>query len=185
MLLLIAGLLLFCGSHLTVSLAPALHARRNEPAVTGAIALLSLGGLALIVFGWRGAETQWLFAQPPATRLLALLLIAVGVYLFVVSGRPSRVKRVLRHPQLTGVLLWSLAHLLLNGDSRSLLLFGALGAWCVAEMLLINRRDGAWQKPEAPSLGTDIGTAVVAVVVFAVLAWAHPWLAGVPVYLPG
>ena len=61
----------------------------------------------------------------------------------------------------------------LNGDSRSLLLFGVLGAWCVVEILLINRRDGAWQKPEAPPLGTDIATAVVAVVVFVALIAFH------------
>ena len=39
-------------------------------------------------------------------------------------GCPSAIKRVLRHPQLKGLGLWSAGHLCLNGDSKSLLLFG-------------------------------------------------------------
>ena len=101
----------------------------------------------------------------------------------VVSGRASRVKRVLRHPQLTGVLLWAIAHLLLNGDLRSVALFGGLALWSVLEILLINRRDGAWVRPEAPPLATDAVTAVVAVLVLGALVWAHPWLAGVAVHV--
>ena len=35
-------------------------------------------------------------------------------------------KRLLRHPQLTGVLLWGVGHLFANGENRSLLLFGGM-----------------------------------------------------------
>jgi uncharacterized membrane protein len=184
MSLLLAGLLLFCGSHLSVATLPSLARRRKEGAVKGTVALLNVVGMVLIILGWRGAQTQWLYELPAAVRLLALLLVGAGIYLAVVAGRPSRIKRRVRHPQLTGVLLWSLAHLLLNGDTRSVLLFGTLATWSLLEILFINQRDGAWRKPEAPPLGTDVATAVVAVVVLAALVWAHPWLAGVPVQLP-
>ena len=110
-----------------------------------------------------------------------MLLIAVAIYLFVVSARPSVVKRYLRHPQLTGVFIWGVAHMLANGDSRSLVLFGAIAAWSIFEIILINRRDGEWIKPDAPPLATDLLTAVVAVIAVVALAWAHPWFAGVPV----
>ena len=126
-----------------------------------------------------------MYALPPVVTHLALTLIVVAVYLIVSASRPSRLKRVLRHPQLTGVFLWAVAHLLLNGDSRSLLLFGTLATWTLVEMLVINRRDGVWVRPEAPPLSTDLATAAVALVVLAVLIWAHPWFTGMPVTLPG
>ena len=187
MTLLVAGLLLFTGSHLFMSVGAgaldALRQRLGAGPVKGLLAMLIGGGLALIVVGWRASEVLWLYALPPLVRAPAFALIACGIYLMVVSGRASRVKRVLRHPQLTGVLLWAIAHLLLNGDLRSVALFGGLALWSVLEILLINRRDGAWVRPEAPPLATDAVTAVVAVLVLGALVWAHPWLAGVAVHV--
>mgnify|MGYP001827462999 CR=1 FL=1 len=187
MTLLVVGLLLFTGSHLFMSVGAGaretLRQRLGAGPVKGLLAVLIGGGLALLVVGWRASEVLWLYALPPFVRAPAFALIACGIYLMVVSGRASRVKRVLRHPQLTGVLLWAIAHLLLNGDLRSAVLFGGLALWCVLEILLINRRDGQWIRPEAPSLATDAVTVVVAVLILAALVWAHPWLAGVPVHV--
>ncbi len=188
MFLLATGLALFTVVHLLLGLAPqgvnGLRETLGAPAVKGIVALVSLAGIVLLVMGWRSAEVSWIYAPPAALRVPALVVIALSIYLFVVANRPSAVKRVLRHPQLTGLFLWSLAHLALNGDNRSVLLFGWLGAWAVVEILLINRRDGQYEPAPAPPLATDLVTAVVAVVVIVALAWAHPWLAGVPV-IPG
>ena len=185
MALLLLGLFLFYGAHLLASvLAPRLRSwreRRGEGPVKGVIALAILAGLVLIVLGWRSAVPQGIYAPPPELRLPALVLLVIAVWLFAVASRPSALKRVLRHPQLTGLLLWCIAHLMVNGDSRSLLLFGSMGVWSVAEMLLINRRDGAYTPPAMPGLGADIVTAVIAVALFLLLVLVHPWLAGVPV----
>jgi uncharacterized membrane protein len=187
MTLLVAGLLLFTGSHLFMAVGvgelDSLRQRLGAGPVKGLLAVLIGGGLALMVIGWRASEVLWLYALPPVVQTVAFVLIASGIYLMVVAGRASRVKRVLRHPQLTGVLLWAIAHLLLNGDLRSAVLFGGLALWCVLEILLINRRDGPWIRPEAPPLATDAVTAVIAVLVLGALVWAHPWLAGVPLYV--
>jgi uncharacterized membrane protein len=37
----------------------------------------------------------------------------------------------LRHPQLLAVKTWAVAHLLVNGDLASIMLFGGLLAWAV------------------------------------------------------
>ena len=60
------------------------------------------------------------FLYQPAAGLhgLALAILILAFALMVVSSRNSRLRRIVRHPQLTGVTLWGLAHLLLNGDSR-------------------------------------------------------------------
>jgi uncharacterized membrane protein len=103
----------------------------------------------------------------------------VALLLFAASGMTTNIKRVLRHPQLTGLATWAAAHLLANGELRSLVLFGGLGLWAVVAMLFINRRDGAWQKPEPQPMAGEWKPAAAAVAGFAVLYLLHPWIAGV------
>ena len=184
MTLLVIGIALFAGLHLIKSLAPSLRAdlqkRLGESGYKGVLSLLLLASIALIVFGWRSATPQFVYMPSPALRLPALGLMLLAFFMLVVSHRPSRLRRLVRHPQLTAVALWAVAHLLLNGSSRALLLFGAMAVWAVVEILAINRRDGAWIKAEAPPPGTDIANLVVTAVVVAVFVYVHPWLAGVP-----
>jgi uncharacterized membrane protein len=99
--------------------------------------------------------------------------------LFVASNLPTNLKRLIRHPQLTGVATWAFAHLLANGDSRSLVLFGGIGVWAVVEMGLLNRRDGAWRRPEPLPLVAELKPLIGAAVAFAILFLAHPYIAGV------
>ena len=55
----------------------------------------------------------------------------------------------MRHPQLTAVKIWAVAHLLVNGDLASLVLFGGLLAWAVVEVIVINRSE-VWVRPARP-----------------------------------
>ena len=109
-----------------------------------------------------------------------MLLAMVGIILFVASNFPSRIKRLVRHPQLTGVLLWSLAHLAANGDSRSLVVFGSLAFWSIFSMLTINRRNGAWVRP-VPVGGwwLEVVVVVTGVVVSGLIVRFHQHLAGI------
>jgi uncharacterized membrane protein len=185
MILLVIGVLLFAGVHLTKSLAPSFRAdmqqRLGENGYKGIFSLLILASMALIVFGWRSAVPQYLYTPSAAMQAPALFLLVVAFWLMVVSSRPSRVNRLLRHPQLTGVGLWGAAHLLLNGDSRALILFGGMATWTLLEMFAINRRDGAWIKAQPPALSADVINLVITAVVLAAIIYAHPWLAGVSV----
>lgn len=185
MTMLYVGLALFALVHLVpavgTDLRSSLIARLGEGGYKGIFSLLLVASLALMVFGWRGAQPEFVYAPLSALHLPALALMVVAFYLFIVSGRPSRIKRLLRHPQLTGVALWGIAHLLINGDIRSLVLFGGMSLWAVLEILAINRRDGEWQKPEPPAMSVEIAAAAVAAVVVVVLIFVHPGIAGVPV----
>ncbi|RLQ23566.1 NnrU protein [Seongchinamella sediminis] len=187
MALLTLGVLLWAVTHLLPSIsAPAraaLVARIGENGYKGLFSLLTLAALALIIVGWRSIDQPgYLYTLPLWTRHLGMLLVLVAFILFVASGQPTRIKQYLRHPQLTGVILWAGAHLMMNGDARSLVLFGGLGLWALLEIIFINRRDGEWLKPEPPGIAQDLKLLVIAVLVYAAVAWAHRWLAGVAIF---
>jgi len=185
MTMLVLGVLIFAGAHLIPSLAPAVRGawvgKLGENGYKGCFSLLLLIGMGLIVAGWRSTLPALIYMPVSGIQPLAIALLYAAFVLMAVSARPSRIKRVLRHPQLTGVLLWGIAHLILNGDNRSLVLFSGLALWALVEIIAINRREGAWVKPEAPPWSAELVTLLIAVVVISVIVFAHPWIAGVPV----
>ncbi|MCB1675907.1 MAG: NnrU protein [Halioglobus sp.] len=185
MALLILGILLFTCVHLIPSLAPNLRAqwrtRLGEGVYRGLFSLAVLAGIVLTVLGWRSMDPVYLYTPYPALRHPAMGLLLLAFLLLVVSKRKSRLRLWLRHPQLTGVLLWAGAHLLLNGDNRSLLLFGCLAVWTVVEMFAINRREGVWVRGTAPSWGSEFVTLLITVVVVGVVIYIHPWISGMPI----
>lgn len=185
---LILGVALFAGVHLVPSLAggikSAIWERLGEGGYKGIFSLLLVGAFALMIYGWRNTIPQGIYAPPEALRLPALALMCLAFLVMGASTRNSRIRLFIRHPQLTGVALWGVAHLLLNGDSRSLVLFGGLALWAAIEIVTISRREGVWIKEAAPGWGAEVVTLLIAVVTIAVLVFAHPWLSGVSA-LPG
>lgn len=186
MALLLLGLLLFAGVHFIPSLAPGIKVawvgKLGENGFKGVFSLLLLASFALMIFGWRSVTPQLLYVPPLALHVPALGLVALGFLIMVAANRNSRIRLLIRHPQLTGVALWGVAHLLLNGEDRSVILFGGLTVWAIGEIFAINRRDGAWIKEPPPGWGAEVVTVLAAAVVVGVLVAIHPWLAGVPVW---
>ena len=185
MTLLILGVILWSAVHLFRGLAPAPRDRlaaAHETRYKSVFSLLVIGSLVLIVFGWRAAEPSFVYTEPDWGRVVNMALMLVALILFFSGRVKTNIKRVIRHPQLTGVLLWSVGHLLSNGDSRSVFLFAALGLWAVIEIVLINRRVGPWQKPDPVPVGRDLVPVVIGAVAYGILGWAHPYFTGVSIY---
>ena len=184
MALLLLGLGLWCGVHLFPSLAAASRAglieRLGEGIYKLAFTLCVVAAIVLMVFGWRSMTPGHVYTPPVWGRHLTMVLVLLTFYLFAVARSKSNIKRYLRHPQLTGLLLWGIGHLLANGDSRSLILFPVLSIWALTEMYFINRRQGPWQKPEPVSAGTEIITALKGIVLYLIFLFAHPYLSGIP-----
>ena len=185
MVLIASGVLLFAFVHLFPALVPARRQQLwNRSGEGGYKDLYSLGvaaGIVLIVVGWRSTVPATVYVPPPELRHPAMALVVVAFWFMVLSGRPSRVKQWLRHPQLTGVFLWAVAHLAMNGDTRSVVLFSGLALWSLLEIPLINHREGVWIKGNSPPLSKDIMTVGITAVVVVVLMHLHPWFAGMPV----
>lgn len=179
------GLLIWVCVHLFPSLFPAprerLITRLGSNAYQGLFALCILAGLLLIIFGWRNAQPTQVYLPPAGLRHPAMLLVIIGFILMVAANFPAtRFKRIIRHPQLTGVAIWAFAHLLMNGDSRSLLVFAALGLWSLVSMFSINRRDGIWIKPgKSDGWGQDVIILVGGLALSALAFYFHEYLSGV------
>ncbi|MEM9257278.1 MAG: NnrU family protein [Pseudomonadota bacterium] len=186
MTLLTLGVIVFALVHFIPSLAPGIKARAQaglgDNGWKGLFSLTLLLSLAMMIVGWRHTQPAFLYSPPQGLHLPAIGLLLIAFLLLVASARPTRLRLYIRHPQLTGVALWSIGHLLLNGDQRSLILFGGLAAWAIGEMIAINRRDGGWTKESPPGWGQEVFTLIITVTVVTLVVQVHPWLSGKTVY---
>ena len=186
MTLLVAGLVLFAGAHLYPAVfkanRDALAERLGQNAYRGAFSVVIVISLVMLVLGWRSASPTHVYAPPLAGSVLTAVLTFVAFVLFVGAQTKTNIKRFLRHPQMLAVILWSLAHLLANGDSRSVVLFGGMGAWAILEIVFCNRRDGGWQRPDPSHPGWDIATVAIGAVAYVALLLLHEMLFNVAPY---
>jgi uncharacterized membrane protein len=183
MAMLHAGLALWFVVHAFPSVAPArrsaLQQSLGEKPYRGVFSLLILAALLLIVFGWKSAIPFAIYVPPLGPGLLSSALVLGALILFFSSRVNGHIKRVLRHPQMAGTTLWAVSHLLTNGDSRSVALFGTMAVWAVFEIIMINRREGARSGAAAASGKFDLIAIVIGAVVFAVVGHFHLALFGV------
>ena len=188
MALLIAGLVVFLGAHtFTILRGPraALIGRLGEGGYKGLYSVVSAVGLVLIVWGfsrYRAHDYLQLWTPPTALRPLAILLMWFAFVALAATYSPAgKIKAALRHPMLVAVKAWALAHLLVNGDLGTLLLFGAFLVWAVYDRIAVKRRGDPGAPPApAPKKGDAIAI-VVGTAAFAAMFWLHPWLIGVPI----
>jgi uncharacterized membrane protein len=223
---LVAASAFFLLIHFGVSgtrLRDALVARMGEGPYRGAFSLASLVGLVWMVRAYGRAPKIELWGVPLGLRPAAFVVVFVAV-LFVVIGLASRgptsvgmegklaegaasvrgITRITRHPFLWGVALWALAHLIMNGDVASLILFGSLLLLALAGTAAIDakrRRRFAdqWQRFAAstsnvPFAAVAAGTnqlapalreigllrALIAIAVYALLFALHGPVIGAP-----
>jgi len=223
------ALAVFVLLHIGVSatgLRTALVGRIGEGPFRGLFALASAATLVWMIWAYaqmRGNPFDGLnaaFWTPPAWGRYAAQGLMIVSFLFVVVGlttpgptlagaektlqkaEPATgILRITRHPFLWGVAIWSLAHLLANGERFALMLFGALGLMVLFGTRSIDRK-GAARDPEGwarfaavtsnvPFAGIvqgrnrlalgEMGWRIaLALIVYAAFAYAHEWVIGVP-----
>ena len=179
MALLILGLLLWVAAHFfkRVAVGPrrVMQDRMGE-ASKGVIAAILLLSVVLMVIGYRNAFGEFYWGRTAAMTGINNLLMLVSVALFGLGSSKSRLRSKMRYPMLTGVVVWAVAHLLVNGDTASFILFGGLAIWALAEMVVINRAEPEYVPYEGGSVAGDIRLVVISLVVYAVISAIHIWL---------
>ena len=178
MILLVLGIALWMAAHLFKRVAPERRAAMGGPG-KGAVAAMLLVSLVLIVLGYRWAAFVPLWYPPSFMWHINNALMLLAVWTFAsseIKGGKIWPATKIRHPQLTAVKIWAVAHLLVNGDLASVVLFGAMLGWAVIEVVVINRAVPDWTPPPRAEPRKRIVLAIITVVVFAVIAGIHYWL---------
>lgn len=190
MLPLILGLLLFFAVHLvptSPSLRRGLVERFGEGPFKIVYGILALIGLVLIVLGYHKLQLMpgknpvlW---DPPAwTRHIAFLLMLLAMILLVAAYVPSRIRTAAKHPLLAAIKAWALAHLLVNGDLGSLLLFGSFLAFAVYDRISLKRRPSAGPPVAPASALNDVLVVAAGLALYAlIMFWGHGAIIGVPI----
>ena len=168
------GLILWTAAHLFKRVAPDLRARMGT-AGKGLVAVAILAALGLMIVGYRQAAFVNLWFPPAWTVHLNNLMMLAAVFVYGMSATKGRLRGTMRHPQLTAVKIWAVAHLLVNGDLASLILFGGLLAWAVLEVVVINRAE-AWVRPAPGPAKKDVLLVVITLVLYAAMTAIHAWL---------
>ena len=185
---LIAGLIVFIGTHSVVSFMPATRAALMQ--TLGKVGwrslhgVLAIVGIYLISVGYASARMapEWLWVAPVWTRHLAALLMLLAFVLVGAALVPgSKLKARFGYPFLLAIKTWAIAHLLANGGLHDVLLFGAFLAWSVAAYVVHRKRDRAVGKAASNGSWARDGLAVVTgVVLWAIVAfWLHAAVIGI------
>jgi uncharacterized membrane protein len=188
MLILIAGIVIFLGTHTLTTLRETragLIEKLGPGPFKGLYSLVALAGFVLIILGFHRYRAEgWvqLWIPPLWTRHLTIVLMWFAFVALATSGpRPSRIRGWLRHPMLVGVKIWALAHLLANGDAGGVLLFGSFLAWAVYDRIAVKRRGDLGAARVAGFTRADAIAVGGGTVAYVAMIFLHPLLIGVPV----
>jgi uncharacterized membrane protein len=157
MLLLILAALLWLFIHIGLSgttLRDAATARLGEKRFAIVFSLASVVAIVLLVMAYNDAETGFLWAPADWLRWVLALLMLPAFVLFMASHRrnptamgnkglgeePRGIQRVTRHPMLWSFAIWAFVHLIANGDTASLVFFGAFLVTALAGMPSIDAK---------------------------------------------
>lgn len=181
--ILVIGILLWSAAHLFKRGFPQRRKAMQTGMGNGAKGIFAaaiLLSVVLMVLGYRMAAFVPVYTPPAWGVHVNNLAMLLAVALFGLGSSKSPLRARLRHPMLLGFIIWTLAHLLVNGDLASLVLFGGLLIWAAVEIPVINANEPA---PAPFTGGTTMGTVrlvIITVVVYAVIAAIHTWLGVYP-----
>lgn len=173
-IVLILGLALWTAAHFFKRLAPAQRAAMGDKG-KAVVAVGVVAGLVLMILGYQWAAFINVWYPPAFFTHINNLLMLLAFYSYGIGAAKGKLAQRIRHPQLIAVKTWAIAHLLVNGDLASIILFGGLLAWAVGSAILINKSE-SWTPPAEIKPKGDLKLIVIALVLYAVVAGVHVWL---------
>lgn len=146
MAVLLAGLILFFGVHAISIISETWRDRMagkiGELPWKGLYGMIALVGLVLLIHGYdmTRASSGIVYTPAPWLRHLVMVLMLPVFPLLLAAYLPGRIRRWSRHPMLLATILWAAGHLLVNGRTVDLLLFGAFLVWALADLWSLRSR---------------------------------------------
>lgn len=189
MTLLVVGIVLFLGLHLVRVVAPGFRqsmiASVGESGWKIGYSVGSILTLVLLIYGFGQARqvTGMLYNPPVWMAHITITLMLIAVICLVASLLPAgHIAVKTKHPMVLSVKIWALSHLLANGETSSVLLFGAFLAWGVILRISLKRRQRAGDITLRPFVSAkyDLYAVVIGVVAWALITFKlHELLIGV------
>jgi len=188
MFVLILGIIVFLGVH-SVPIFHETRAHLIERFGLGTFkvvySLVALIGFGLIVWGFHLYRAGGLIAvwTPPTwmRHVTVLLMWLAFVALACMNPAPSLIRGWLRHPMLVAIMIWALAHLLINGDAGGMLLFGSFLAWAIVDRIAVKTRGDVGARRIKSFTGADAMALGLGTVAYVAMILLHPILIGVSV----
>lgn len=179
-ILLIVGLALWAGLHLLRSFKPDVRAQLQDKmgdASKGLIALGLLISLVMMIYGYRWTPYIEVWTPPSFMIHINNLLMLFALYVYFQTATQPGTAWIMgntKNPQLTGFKIWAVAHLLVNGDLTSIILFGGLIAWAVVEVIASKRTPSLVDR-SAAKISSPVVHLGLVLVAFAVITGLHTW----------
>lgn len=173
--LLILGVALWWAAHLFKRVLPERRAAMGNGG-KGAVALVLVVSIVLMVLGFRA--TPYVAVWTPPTFMIHInnLLVLIAIWMMSPAGQKGVILNKVRHPMLGGFKAWAFAHLLVNGDLASIVMFGGLLAWAISEVIVINKAEPNWAPGAPGTLAKDAMFFAASVVLLGVIGMVHGWL---------
>ncbi len=189
MALLIVGIIIFLGLHLIRVVAPGLRQSLinslGENGWKAAYSVVSILSLVLLIYGFGQARqvTGMLYTPPVWMAHITITLMLIAVICLVASLLPAgHIAVKTKHPMVLSVKIWAFSHLLANGETSSVLLFGAFLAWGVILRIALKRRQRAGELTLRPFVSGkyDLYAVIIGIVAWALITFKlHELLIGV------
>lgn len=185
----LGGMVVFFGTHFFSA-----FRRRDGQGVVGSLgagpykglySLLTIAGFIALAWGYANLKPWIPLADPPSfMRHIAMALMIPAMVLIVAAYVPTGfIKKVVKHPMLTAVKIWALAHLLVNWDIGSLILFGSFLMFGVIDRIALKRRGDAGAAEATPNVVGDLIALAVGLALYGVLVYElHYVLFGIDLY---
>ena len=183
------GVVLFGGVHLFSLMLPGvrdgLKRRFGENAYKGVYALVSLAGVVLLAMaylaGRSGPSTLDIIYEPfYGARHFTTLLVLLGFILISASHGKGHIKAFVKQPFSIGIALWSIGHLLVNGEKAVVVIFALFLVIAMLDIVFSTIRGKG--PSHVPELLADIIAVVAGAILTALLALVfHPYVLNIPV----
>lgn len=192
MIVLIIGLVIFFGMHLVpvTGVKSSLIERMGEKKYQSIFSIISLVGFIIIIYGFSLIDTCnpmmadcetdnfYLWDSFEYSKEISFLLMPISIIFIVASQMKSNIKKVVRHPMLIGVLIWSFVHLLSTGDLRSIILFASFGAFSIIDIIFTRKTA---EKGISFSILNDVVVIVVGLVLYSIILYFHEYVSGLQI----
>ena len=177
--ILILGVALWWAAHLFKRVAPERRAEMGDKG-RGPVALAIVGSVVLMVIGFKLAPYVHVWAPPTFAIHLNNVLVLVAIWMMSPAGTKGKILSGVRHPMLMGFRTWAVAHLLVNGDLASMILFGGLLLWGMVSVVVINKAEPDWTPRTDGSIAKDGMFFVASIVLLVIIGYIHGLVGPVP-----